>query len=64
MEKICPFRLIGKIYRDESICLETQCELWLTGYNRCSLKLLALLPYLNDNLKKFLKQKNEKQRKT
>jgi hypothetical protein len=63
MEKICPFRLIGKIYRDESICLGTQCELWLSGYGKCSIRLLAaILPYLKNSLEKSLKRKKEKQK--
>ena len=70
--RLCPFRMVGKEFIDETYCLKQSCELWLAGYNKCSFRLLALLPYLNNHLEKLLKQKensnhrkrrkNEKQR--
>lgn len=63
-EILCPFRMVGKVYCEDCRCIGSLCELWLNGYGKCSFRLLAILPYLNDKLEKLLNGLSHKYKKT
>lgn len=60
---LCPFRMLNKEFVDESLCLREKCELWSSGFKRCALRLLTLLPYLEETLQEgHIKRKHKPKR--